>query len=95
MTRAPPLAHGGMLAIIGAKKSEKKKKMPHKTAVRPVRDPASTPIPLSRKEVTGESPNKEPNILANASAAKACLLFGKFPFSSTYPMDETSAKRVP
>ena len=43
MIKAPPIAQGGILAMIGAKKILSKKKKPQKTAVRPVRDPASTP----------------------------------------------------
>jgi hypothetical protein len=85
-----------MLAMIGAKKIEIKKKKPQKTAVMPVFAPASTPAPLSMKDVTGLSPKSDPNIVDKASAAKARRLFGKSPVSlSTYPRAEASARRVP
>ena len=44
---------------MGAKKMESIKKIPQKTAVMPVRAPASTPAALSIYKVTGESPKNE------------------------------------
>ena len=90
------VAQGGILAIMGAKKIDRKKNNPQNTAVRPVREPASTPAPLSMNEVTGESPKMEPNIVESASTENACLLAGKSPVSSsTKPIAETSARSVP
>lgn len=96
MTEVPTVAQGGILAMMGAKKIDKKKKIPQNMAVKPVREPASTPAPLSMKDVTGERPKIEPNIVEIASTAKACLLAGKSPVSSsTKPIAETRASRVP
>jgi hypothetical protein len=46
-SKAPPVAHGGILVMIGAKKMLRKKKIPQRTAVSPVLDPAATPAPDS------------------------------------------------
>mmetsp|Transcript_3761 Transcript_3761/g.7476 ORF Transcript_3761/g.7476 Transcript_3761/m.7476 type:complete len:211 (-) Transcript_3761:974-1606(-) len=95
ITKAPPVAQGGMEAIIGAKKILSKKKIPQNTAVMPVREPVSTPAALSMYEVTGLRPKKEPAMVAQASAAKARRDRGKSPFSSAIPMAITKARRVP
>ena len=47
MIKLPPVAHGGIDEKIGAKKMDRKKKNAMKTAVNPVRAPASTPAALS------------------------------------------------
>mmetsp|Transcript_16397 Transcript_16397/g.20451 ORF Transcript_16397/g.20451 Transcript_16397/m.20451 type:complete len:89 (-) Transcript_16397:1124-1390(-) len=81
--RQPPVAQGGILASKGAKNIERKKNRPQNTAASPVLAPASTPAADSMKEVTGDSPNKDPKAVARASAVNAQRLLGKSPFSST------------
>ncbi len=81
--------------MIGAKNIEKKKKNPQITAVRPVREPASTPAALSTKDVTGQRPKIEPNNVARASAANAWRERGKSPSSSTNPMLVARPSKVP
>jgi hypothetical protein len=92
---APPVAHGGMDAIMGAKKMLRKKEKPQRTAVKPVRAPASIPEPDSMYEVTGVRPKMLPKIVASASTEKANLERGKSPFGLATPINLVSAKRVP
>jgi len=65
--RVQPVAHGGIEANIGAKKTDIRKQTPVVIAVRPVRPPSVMPAPDSIKAVTGEQPNREPIDIANAS----------------------------
>ena len=94
-TNAPPVAHGGIDAMIGAKKILKKKYVPMMTAVNPVRAPASTPDPDSIYDVTGVKLKILPNIVANASAENANRERGKSPFSSTNFNVLANANKVP
>ena len=92
---APPVAHGGIDAMIGAQKILKKKYIPMMTAVKPVRAPASTPDPDSIYDVTGVKLNILPNSVANASAENANRERGKSPLASTNFNVLASASNVP
>ena len=84
--KVQPVAQGGMLAKIGAKKIERRKQAPVVMAVRPVRPPSAMPAPDSTKAVTGETPKSEPIEMLNASVQKAKVDLGKSPVSgSTTP----------
>ena len=52
------------------------------TAVRPVRPPSVTPEALSTNVVTVDVPSTAPAVVATASAIRAPLILGSFPFSS-------------
>jgi hypothetical protein len=65
--RVQPVAQGGMLAKIGAKKREIRKQVPVVIAVRPVRPPSAMPAPDSIKAVTGETPSSDPMEMVIAS----------------------------
>lgn len=77
------MAHGGMDAKMGAKKSEMKKRNATQSAVRPVRPPSRIPVADSTKVVTGDVPRHEPTTMAVASDMKAGYWPGKLPSSST------------
>ncbi len=55
-----PVAQGGMLAKIGAKKIDIRKHIPVVMEVRPVFPPSAIPAPDSINAVTGETPKREP-----------------------------------
>lgn len=74
-----PVAHGGMLAKIGAKKMDTKKHSPVTIAVSPVRPPSAIPAPLSMKAVTGEHPSSDPMLMHAASMQYATVDRGKSP----------------
>src|SRR5690242_13190081 len=94
--KAPPVAHGGMEAKMGAKKSEMKKQIPVVMAVSPVRPPSWMPDPDSTKAVTGDEPKSEPTEIAKASALYAIVLLGKSPVSeSTTPEKRAIEYSVP
>ena len=59
-TRVDPVAHDGMDAKIGAKKTAIKKQIPVTQDVRPVLPPSEMPAPLSTNAVTGETPKRAP-----------------------------------
>ena len=61
------MAHGGIEAKIGAKKTEIKKQRPVMMAVRPVRPPSAMPAPLSMNAVTGDDPKIAPTDMNAAS----------------------------
>jgi hypothetical protein len=67
MTKAPPVAQAGILAKIGAKKTEMKKQSPAAIPVRPVFPPSEIPVALSMKAVTGDVPNNAPIEMEKAS----------------------------
>ena len=67
MTSAPPVAHGGILAKMGAKKMEIKNMNPVTIAVIPVLPPSEIPVALSTKAVTGLEPISAPMEIVNAS----------------------------
>jgi hypothetical protein len=75
--RVLPVAHGGMEAKIGAKKSDRRKQKPVVIAVSPVRPPSATPAPLSMKAVTGDVPNRAPTEMQTASVQNATVDRGK------------------
>jgi hypothetical protein len=60
MTRVLPVAHGGIDAKIGAKKTAMKKQIPVIHDVSPVLPPSEIPAPLSTNAVTGGEPNRDP-----------------------------------
>jgi hypothetical protein len=62
-----PVAQGGMLAKIGAKKMEIRKQVPLVIAVKPVFPPSAMPAPDSINAVTGETPRREPMEILIAS----------------------------
>ena len=62
-----PVAQGGMLAKIGAKKMEIRKHVPVVIAVKPVFPPSAIPAPDSINAVTGETPRREPMEILMAS----------------------------
>ena len=66
MTSAPPVAHAGMDAKMGAKKIAMKKQRPVVMAVRPVAPPSEMPAPDSTKAVTGGQPKREPMVTPKA-----------------------------
>lgn len=74
-----PVAQGGILANIGAKKMDTKKHNPVTIAVKPVRPPSAIPAPLSMKAVTGEQPSKDPMLIHAASIQYATVERGKSP----------------
>src|SRR4051812_18301468 len=78
-----PVAQGGMLAKIGAKKRLMKKQKPVTTAVRPVAPPSDIPAPDSMKAVTGGEPTNEPTDIPNASTRYATALPSKSCVSSS------------
>ena len=81
-----PVAHGGILAKIGAKKIEIKKHMPVVTAVNPVRPPSAMPAPDSINAVTGLVPRTLPMVMLIASVQYAIVERGKSPVvGSTTP----------
>lgn len=86
MIRVQPVAHGGMEANIGAKKSEDRKQNPVVIAVRPVLPPSMMPEPLSMKAVTGEHPKSDPTEMQKASVQYARVERGKSPsLCRTFP----------
>lgn len=94
-TKVHPVAHGGTLANMGAKKMESKKQMPVVIAVRPVLPPSEIPAPDSTKAETGESPNNEPMEIQSASVQYAMVDRGKSPDSeSTTPAKRAILYRV-
>ena len=62
-----PVAHGGIEAKMGAKKSERMKHSPAVIAVRPVRPPSAIPAPDSMNAVTGAVPKMLPMEMDSAS----------------------------
>ena len=77
MTSAPPVAHDGMDAKIGAKKMETKNMMPVTIAVIPVRPPSAIPVADSMNAVTGDVPMSAPMEIENASTQYAIVEFSK------------------
>ena len=73
MTSAPPVAHGGMDAKIGAKKTEMKNMIPVMMAVIPVFPPSAIPVADSIKAVTGDVPINAPMEIENASTQYAIV----------------------
>ncbi len=67
ITRAPPVAHEGIEAKMGAKKTQMKKARPVTIAVIPVFPPSLIPVALSTKAVTGEVPIRAPILMEKAS----------------------------
>jgi hypothetical protein len=62
-----PVAQGGILAKIGAKKIDIRKQVPVVMAVNPVFPPSAIPAPDSMNAVTGDTPNNEPIEILMAS----------------------------
>lgn len=73
MIKVQPVAQDGMLAKMGAKKSEMKKRNDVMSAERPVLPPSAIPAALSMNAVDGELPMSAPMEMANESARKAVL----------------------
>jgi len=67
MMSVEPVAQGGMLANMGAKKTEMKKQTPVTIAVIPVIPPSEIPAPDSIYAVTGGDPKSEPREMPRAS----------------------------
>lgn len=90
-----PVAHGGILAKIGAKNKEIKKHIPVVIAVRPVFPPSAMPAPDSMKAVTGLTPKSDPIEIIIASVQYANVDLGKSPVSgSTTPENLAMEYRV-
>ena len=77
ITSAPPVAHGGIDAKIGAKKIEMKNAIPVVIAVIPVLPPSEMPVALSINAVTGGVPMSAPMLILNASTQYAIVEFSK------------------
>lgn len=77
ITRAPPVAHDGIEAKIGEKKTETKKARPVTIAVMPVLPPSLIPVALSMNAVTGEVPIRAPMLMLKASTQYAIVEFSK------------------
>jgi hypothetical protein len=65
--KVQPVAQGGILAKMGAKKIESKKQSPVVMDVSPVFPPSEIPAPDSTKAVTGDRPKSEPMEIVKAS----------------------------
>lgn len=90
-----PVAHGGMDAKIGAKKTAMIKHSPVTMAVKPVRPPSAIPAPLSINAVTGEEPNNAATEINAASVQYAMVDRGKSPsLGSTTPQNRTIEYKV-
>lgn len=76
-----PVAHGGMLAKIGAKNIDIRKQTPAVIAVSPVLPPSAIPAPDSMNAVTGETPRSAPTDILVASVQYAIVDRGKSPVS--------------
>lgn len=88
--RVGPVAHGGIDAKIGTKKTETKKQRPVTIDVSPVSPPSAMPAPLSIKAVTGEQPKSALMEIQMASQQYAIVERGKSPSSaSTTPQNLT------
>ena len=84
------VANPGIARNTGEKNSATANITADVTAVRPVLPPAATPALDSTYEVTVEVPTIAPNIVPNASARRAPLARGRFPFSSRrFPLEAT------
>ena len=77
ITSAPPVAHAGMDAKMGAKKTEMKNMMAVTIAVMPVLPPSAIPVADSMKAVTGDVPISAPMEMENASTQYAIVEFSK------------------
>ena len=77
MTSAPPVAHEGIDAKMGAKNIEMKNAKPVVIAVMPVLPPSEIPVALSMNAVTGEVPMSAPMLILNASTQYAIVEFSK------------------
>ena len=73
ITRALPVAQDGMLAKMGAKKTETKNMMPITMPVMPVLPPSEIPVADSTKTVTGEVPMSAPMEMLKASMQYAIV----------------------
>lgn len=62
-----PVAQGGILAKMGAKKMDNRKQVPVVIAVKPVLPPSAIPAPDSMKAVIGDVPKREPIEMLMAS----------------------------
>ena len=82
ITRAPPVAHDGIDAKMGEKKTEIKNAMPVVIAVRPVFPPSLIPVALSMYTVTGLIPMRDPITIEVPSVQYAHRDLGKFLFLS-------------
>ena len=81
------------------KKGEKNRESRNSTAtvmaVSPVRPPSETPAALSTKVVTVLVPRRAPVQVAQASAIRAPLMWGSWPFSSSISLLAATPMRVP
>ena len=80
-TRVQPVAQGGMLAKMGAKKIDIKKQHPVVMEVRPVFPPSDIPAPDSINAEAGERPKSDPIDIVMASQQYATVDRGKSPVS--------------
>ena len=77
ITNAPPVAHAGIDAKIGAKNTDTKNANPVVIAVSPVLPPSEIPVALSMNAVTGDVPMSAPMLMLNASTQYAIVEFSK------------------
>ena len=78
-----PVAHGGIEAKMGAKKTEMKKQIPATQAASPVFAPSEIPAPDSTNAVTGVQPSSEPIEMQRASTMYATVEPSKSPVTSS------------
>ena len=92
---AAEVAAPGMMAAMGARNMQARKRTAVVSAVRPVRPPASTPEADSMKVVTVEVPVAAPAMVPMASESRASFILGILPSLSTMPAREAVPTRVP
>lgn len=95
VTRAAAVAADGIIEKIGKKKVEITKHPAVARAVRPVLPPSATPDDDSTKVVTVLVPRIAPQVVPTASARRAFLISGRFPFSSSILALVATPVRVP
>ena len=95
MISAGDVAKDGIARKIGDRNRERPNKRAAVRLVSPVRPPSATPEALSTKVVVVEVPRTAPAAVPTASAMRAPLIFGSFPFSSSMSALEATPIRVP
>ena len=94
MISAGAVAKDGIARKIGDRNRERPNKRAAVRLVSPVRPPSATPEALSTKVVVVEVPRTAPAAVPTASAMRAPLIFGSFPFSSSMPICCPSPRAV-
>ncbi len=92
---AGAVAAPGIIPNNGDNTSANKNNTPVVNAVNPVLPPSATPDADSTYVVTVEVPKQAPTVVPMASAKRACLTFGSFPFSSSIFAFEDTPIKVP